>query len=202
MNGVVALEAAVQWARQRADKVVVRLAGWDQEFSAGAVPLDGLPPLPEGMELRPRRSAGWEFLDRTPQDEEIDWDVDVGVDTFALVAGADLGLTPAWPRIRSALVEDSRILAVAPADLELPISNWNGAWTAGVHTQVATVRVRARTAGEAGTAACAVMAELATATGWGARRGGTPEFTQAGAYPTGSRAAQANAGFRPGRSSE
>ena len=178
--------------------MIVRLSGWDQEYSAGAVALD-LPPLPTELNLGRRRSAGWEFLDRTTDDDEIDWVVDVIVGTFDLAAAPGVDLTPQWPQIRSALRADSRVLEAAAENLRLPVSQSNGAWTADAHTHVATVRVRGRTVADAEAAACTVLDDVAEAVGWTGRAGGAPAFTPAGAYPTGSRAAERNAGFRNGR---
>ncbi len=69
------LEEALAWGRARAQVVEVRLGGFgEQLYSAGAVPTQS-PPLAEAPDVRRRRAAGWEFLDRTEADEPISWDV-------------------------------------------------------------------------------------------------------------------------------
>jgi hypothetical protein len=65
------LAEAVRWARERADPVVVRIAG-EEPCVDTAVDLS--------RELRRRRPAGWEFLDRTSADPPILWDVIVEVE--------------------------------------------------------------------------------------------------------------------------
>jgi hypothetical protein len=61
-----ALADAVRWGRERAGQVVVRIAGEEPELDTA---------IDVSRELRRRRPAGWEFLDRKSTDRPIVWDV-------------------------------------------------------------------------------------------------------------------------------
>ncbi|HEY0390045.1 MAG TPA: hypothetical protein VGC71_16515 [Gaiellales bacterium] len=187
------LPEAVAWARGRADRVIVRLCGFDGEYSAGAVPVEDAPQLPEGLDPAPRRAAGWEFLDRTPDDEEIDWDVVVGAGTIGLAALQRPGARPTWAAVRSALAADARVIAVAAADIDPPVTISQTGWAAYANVPVAVLRASAPTVGEAESAACQIVAEIAFAVGVRTSDGSPFGCIGIGAYPTGSRAASANA---------
>jgi hypothetical protein len=60
------LAEAVRWARERTDKVVVRIAGEEPCLDTE---------LDRSRKLGRRRPAGWEFLDRTSANPPIMWDV-------------------------------------------------------------------------------------------------------------------------------
>jgi hypothetical protein len=82
----VPLDEALAWARETASCVVVEYAappGSPGLFSAGereCKRVRGLPPgPPDDLDLRPRRHPEWLHLDRSPEDEPIEWDVKVTV---------------------------------------------------------------------------------------------------------------------------
>ena len=73
----VPIEDALAWARERAERIVVRVdRHGEQEFSAGREPVGSLPPWPPAdyVPVR-RRAAGSEYMDRTTDDEPIAWAV-------------------------------------------------------------------------------------------------------------------------------
>jgi hypothetical protein len=88
-------EEAIAWARERAARVVVRVEdSWQSSFySAGELQAldDNGTPLaawPDGgLDLKPRRSPGWEHVDRTEADEPIDWDIVVSWDSIDGIPG-------------------------------------------------------------------------------------------------------------------
>jgi hypothetical protein len=82
----VPLEEALAWARKTASCVMVEYAapsGAPCFFSAGereCARVRGFPRWPPAdLELRPRRHPDWLHLDRSADDEPIDWDVKVTV---------------------------------------------------------------------------------------------------------------------------
>ncbi len=88
------LADAVAFAARHADRIIVRVADrWEStSYSAGPHRVDGLAPLPAGVMLARRRAPGWEFVDRTPSDPAIEWDVKV-------IAGQQRGEpVPDYPR--------------------------------------------------------------------------------------------------------
>jgi hypothetical protein len=89
------LRDAVVWAREHAKRVLVRVHDCEEcsFYSAGRVALDGVPALPQTLELSRRRAPGWEFPDRSAGEEPIDWDVKV-------IAGQGRGAPVAdYPRL-------------------------------------------------------------------------------------------------------
>ena len=60
------LAEAIRWARERTDRVVVRIAGEEPCFDTE---------VDVTRRLGRRRPTGWEFLDRTSTDPPILWDV-------------------------------------------------------------------------------------------------------------------------------
>jgi hypothetical protein len=156
------LDEALAWGRARAQVVEVRLSGFgEQLYSAGAAPSQS-PPLSEAPDVRRRRAAGWEFLDRTEADEPIIWDVVV----MAALRN-DLS-TEAEPRLRVALhgepgVARHEVLWVASA-AAVSANPTTGPGTRYIHQQVAVLRLQARTARQAIDVANSLTAEaLATA---------------------------------------
>lgn len=92
----VPLADALRWARERAARIVVRVEGDASEgthYTAGDTPIrwDGneLPTLPLDLELRRRRTPGWEFVDRTEADDPIEWEVSVDAMPRRLLAAED-----------------------------------------------------------------------------------------------------------------
>jgi len=188
---------ALDWARERADTVIVRLAGWGAwEFSAGERPatLGGraLPAWPpEVLDLGVRRMPGWEFLDRTDDEPPIAWEV--------LVSG-DVVLQPRGfgPVFEQALrrAPGVEVVAVAVGEVEVADSG-DGTMivVTGGGSVEAHVRLRASTADRAADAAVSAatracehaIAETAEhvdahlVAGWGAS-----------AYAAGTTAAEAN----------
>jgi hypothetical protein len=82
----VPLEEALAWARETASCVMVEYAappGSPGLFSAGERQCKRVRGLPEGppadLDLRPRRHPDWLHLDRSADDEPIDWDVKVTI---------------------------------------------------------------------------------------------------------------------------
>ena len=84
----VSAEEAIAWGREQADVVLIRPGDSDTLYSAGArspEPQAGdrqseLPCWPDGQELRRRREAGREYLDRSPAAPAIVWRVQAGGD--------------------------------------------------------------------------------------------------------------------------
>jgi hypothetical protein len=177
----VAIEEALAWARERADKLVVQWFGPDgtTHASAGTIPVGDGPPW-EPRVLVPRRIPGWEHLDRTENDDPISWEV---------VARAVI--VPAEQRLGEALTQALRVpaggavVAVKVEPASLPKTGTHVAFdNAAVH-----LRLVARTYDEAcrlATNACASATRglgLPDDGSWWA-----PELAQA--YPSGSRAAE------------
>jgi hypothetical protein len=102
----VSADEAILWGRKQADVVVIRLGDSDVHYSAGARPprpedFDEAP-LPEwraGTEVPRRRERGFEHLDLVT-DDELDWDVRVGL-------GPEVGAHPEYAGSVRAAVEAS-----------------------------------------------------------------------------------------------
>jgi hypothetical protein len=191
-------EDAIAWGRARAATVIVRCCeSWENTFySAGEKAARGqngdiLPVWPKGgLGLQPRRLPGWEHLDRTLDDEPIEWDVVLGTDVLPQPTRFAAAFEPALRR------EDSlRVVAidVRPA----PVAQ-GGYIVLASDTVRVHVRITARTeaeatelAGDAGRRAIdAALAESAA----DPSRHRVGEW-QGDAYPTGSIAAAYNAGL-------
>ena len=174
---------AVAWAREHAAKVVVRTCEtWENvRYSAGQVPVKDAEPWPEGgVGLQPRRLPGWEFVDRTENDDPIAWDIAVGG------LPSDLQFAPGFEeKFRRALDSDPSIelldLAFTPPALAEGTFYLAAGEILAIH-----VRVTGRTVVEAAGAATRAC-DAAAGGGW--------EWT-ASAYPAGSRAGRANARLR------
>jgi hypothetical protein len=187
-------EEAIAWARARAAKVIVRCCEtWENTFySAGEKQAFGeegpLPDWPKGgLGLEPRRLPGWEHLDRTADDEPIQWEVIAGGDVFP--QPAEFG-----PAFENALGRDRSVAVVRIAVSEPHVHGRTFVLTGD--TIKAHLRLAARTVEEAtalATAACARAALTAlNATSTDLADHLRPEW-RADAYPTGSKAAQLNA---------
>lgn len=170
---------AVAWAREQAAKVVVRTCEtWENvHYSAGEVPHRDLSPWPEGgLGLTKRRLPGWTFLDRTEDDDVIAWEV--------IVDGM-----PEDPRVGPGFEEGFRGALASDTALEVVAVRFRPPPAEGTFYlafgDVLAVHVRAegRTVDEVSDTAIRACAAAA---------GGGWEWS-ANAYPTGSRAANANA---------
>jgi hypothetical protein len=115
------LEEALQWARQRAPRVLVRL--WDTDyFSAGEINPDPerFSPLPpDALTAGPRRPRGLEALDNTEKDPPVLWDVRLhaqdGADeaAFRAVVEADPRTHPVPPEAIDGRLQGVRVLVQA-----------------------------------------------------------------------------------------
>jgi hypothetical protein len=204
----VPINEAIAWARQRTDRIVVRCFTGTSEihFSAGdRQPWDSeeLPSWPPaGLELRVRRLPGMEYLDRTPQDEPISWDI---VATIKQGWGdPDELLTPALaqrlecdPQVRDLSCEAGPGGGFTEADLrESTIISFVGA--PGGSAAFLRFRILAATVAQAEAVSeriCGAAAD-ATVDEPGIERREGPLFrwgAEVSAYPTGSSMARLNA---------
>jgi hypothetical protein len=205
----VPVENALAWARERASRVVVRVCtSWENDFYSGGdeqwSPQNPLPAWrPGGLELERRRLPGWEFVDRTPSDPPIDWDVKLEALRGSAEPPADFAA-----RFGEALAEQSEAADVdwvafeddRVADEPGEGGSMYRAYAPGPSVAVARFRLRARTVGEA-EALAAEIAEHAgrqALTGLGIDPNETPMpcFWEAAAYAAGSQAAARNARIR------
>ena len=185
---------AIAWARERAGTVIVRCnESWENTFySAGDTPAVGedgraMPAWPAGgLDLGRRRLPGWEHLDRTSDDEPIEWEVVIGTDVVPQPEGFADGF-------EAALRADSAVEVVAVSISEPPdVAEGEYAIYSG-----STVRMHVRTTGR--TLAEAVAAATSAA-GRAIDAALLPDSSrpyifdwQGDAYPVGSIAASYNA---------
>jgi hypothetical protein len=206
----VSIDDALSWARARADVVVVRYdspSTGTTHFSAGPrqpkwpeAPLPAWPP--PDLDLSRRRLSEWRHLDRNPDDPPISWDVVVtitqgwgdpvhgfaadfaarldnraGVEVVDWVAGPGGGLRP--------------------EDLQGVVAYYEPPGNVAAN---ALVRVEASTVAQAEEAACRAAracADAALEAAGGVERHDVFRWAvDAAAYPTGSEAAEMNAGIR------
>jgi hypothetical protein len=189
----VAAEHAVEWARSRAAKVIVRCCeSWENTFySAGDQQAFGehgpLPIWPDGgLDLKPRRLPGWEHLDRTSSDEAIDWEVLAGGDVFPQPEAFG---EPFEAALRSGEPVVVRSVAISEPHVE------GSAFYLSGDTLRAHLVVTARTLEEATSIAAAACSEAVIsaleATSSTPSDHIVPEW-QVAAYPVGSKAAEVN----------
>ncbi|MFN2617067.1 MAG: hypothetical protein ABR581_08080 [Thermoleophilaceae bacterium] len=192
----VPVEEAIAWARDRAARVIVRVKdSWENSFySAGELPvLDEERPMkswPEqGLDLEPRRSPGWEHVDRTAADDPIEWDVIVSWDCVARLPR----------RFRKTLerhLEDETAVRDVILRLKRRRARRGRLFVLGLHPRLlARLRVTSRTLPEArqlGKDACerAIGAALRSLSG---EQPADLQSWNAEAFPTGSEAARINA---------
>jgi hypothetical protein len=183
-------EEAIAWARAHAAKVIVRCCeSWENTFySAGEKQAGPLPAWPEGgLDLEPRRLPGWEHLDRTEDDDPIQWEVIAGGDVFP--QPAEFG-----PAFENALGCERSVAVVRTVVSEPHVQG--RAFVLAGDTIRAHLRLTARTVEEAtalATAACSRAAVTAlNGTSSDLADHLRPEW-RADAYPTGSKAARVNA---------
>lgn len=178
----VSLAEALSWSRERADRVLVRLAG-EGYYSAGRIPEDE-PPLDETRRLGRRRPAGWEFLDRTDTEQPISWDVVVaiGLRPFGPIADA----ADRWHEALDRMGHD--VVELSTAGITSPVPA-GGGWVSYASSPIAVLRLRAAGYDRALAAAIAAATDAAAASVWEP----VPEFSAHYAFPTGSEAALRNA---------
>jgi hypothetical protein len=186
-----ALDDALVWARERATRVLVRRGGFgDHAYTAGDVPVEDRPPLSEALPVKRRRLPGWEFVDRTMADPPISWDVVVEAYQPGLRPGAtwqpfDHRVGEQWAAsLAAALIE----VVELRSDWEM-VRPFERGWTQPAEFAAAVLRVQGRTVEEARSVADGLVRDAirtaTTPTPWSLRA--------AGAYPTGSAPARANA---------
>jgi hypothetical protein len=90
----VSLDRALDWARDRAMIVTVRIGGLG-EFTAGDTPAEGLPALPSDLPLERRRVPEFAHLDRRSDDPPAEWRIDLTITLW----GRDSEVEGAAPRI-------------------------------------------------------------------------------------------------------
>jgi hypothetical protein len=81
----VSAQEAIEWGRERADVVYIRPGDSDVYYSAGLRHPDSgeddeTPIWPDGTVVSRRREEGREYLDRTPNDSPIDWQIQLSYD--------------------------------------------------------------------------------------------------------------------------
>jgi hypothetical protein len=188
----VGLAAAVALGRQRASRVVVRIAGSGDQ-SAGEIPVEGAP-LPDDLTLVRRRHPDWEFLDRPENAPVIEWDVVIKAtrgETHNVWDTSDEAQRRRW----------WKALGTSPACERIELSDQDAhdrrfgactgrfaTWYASSSYPLAVVRVPARTARGACAQAARLAANAAAEVDWK-----HAAFAVTDAYPTGSTAARRNA---------
>jgi hypothetical protein len=185
------LDAALDWARERAPRIEVRLSGFDAtSYSAGSEPTSA-PAIETALQIVRRRPAGWEFLDRTAADDPIAWDVVLDADRATLNLLATEGSGTAGRSWREATdgIPGCQVQMMRGKPATSPMEGSRGAWTSYRSAPLAVLRVQARTAKAA--------MEIAADAALGAARQvgvlGESTFRASGAYAVGSRAADKNA---------
>ncbi len=198
-SGVSAADA-IAWARRHAARVIIRWFGpvGTEHASAGAQPVGSLPQWDDNLQLVPRRIPGWEHLDRTDADPAISWEVVVRGDAFRP--------PPTFAEVfeRTLRAEDDiEVVAFAFKDTSpvLPEDGTEVAWVAAGHGLKVHLRLEASTHAQACQRGEALVRRAAV-TALNRERPDVYDVHvgNSDAFPTGSEAAEDNAGVdRAGR---
>ncbi len=187
------LKPALAWARERATRVEVSLAG-GVRYSAGERPTSARP-LPVGFTVVPRRTPGAEFFDRLEGDPPISWDViveaSVGEAGTNGWEGAETSERRAWHAALDASGGCECLEVIARYENPWATHSADGS-VGGLATDettpVAVLRLTAVTYAEATGKAAQLANAAALTAGWT-----TTQFVSADAYPSGSGFAAQNA---------
>ena len=191
----VSLDDAVSWAQTHAVSVHVRLAGGDTpaDYSAGEIPLE-FPALPPGFCVAPRRAGDWRFIDRTLDEDPIQWDVLLNTDHDPLTIhewydASAVARTEWWTALGSSPECETIELAetLPPLGKGVDTDGTVRGWTYSA-SPFAVIRVTGRTRDDATEEASTIATTTARAVGWD-----TAAFWAEDAYPTGSKPARWNA---------
>jgi hypothetical protein len=198
----VSVEAAIAWARERATRVILRLASaWDgPSYSAGETPIRGLPPW-EGsaVALVRRRPDHWQFVDRTEQDDPISWDAVLcatqyegdPVYSFGEELHRELDIDSSVELLGLAKGDERAKLGVSEPELGA-LTGYSSLTGYGIVTVRAKLRCRGRTVAEA-TELARRIAERAAARATPPDSRHEPRWDfDVYVYPTGSRLAAVN----------
>jgi hypothetical protein len=189
-DGELTLPEAVSWARSRADRVSVSIAGLGT-FSAGRV-LGSDPPLDESITLHQRRAPGWEFADRSDDDPVIAWDVVIEVSTQRMSEAVGPGgwtrLGMAWRRELDRVL-GCHVISTTGHEAGERFHHGDGWYAGWAATRIVVVRVKVSSHRQARQAATNAGTTAARQVGWEP----PPMFSVNHAFASGSVAALQNA---------